>query len=190
MRQGFDDGDFRAEGLPHRGEFDTDNTPTQDNGTAGDVIEEQSVFRTQDASPQIHPQVLGVGTRSQHYVLAAQHSLPGGNGVRAGETPARIAQLDILGLDQVREALVHLVHHAGLKFLDLGHVHAGEGRGDAPIQAFFYGVGNFGCSQQGFGGDTSAVQAGASHLVFLDHRHAHSQPSCTQGTGVTAVSAA
>jgi hypothetical protein len=49
-------------------------------------------------------------------------------------------------------------------------------------------IGNLSGVQEGFGGDTTHVEARTTHFVLLDEPHAHSQLACAQGGSVTATS--
>ena len=51
-------------------------------------------------------------------------------------------------------------------------------------------VGQFGGVQQGLGGDTAVVQAGAAELALFDQADGEAELNGTQGSGVAAAAAA
>src|SRR5699024_12099733 len=101
-----------------------------------------------------------------------------------GERAGPFDKLDLPGLEQALETLVHAVDDAVLVLVHADHVHAVETGIDAERAGFLGGVGDLRGVQQGLRGDAPAVQAGAADLVLLDEGDGHAEFGSPERRGV------
>ena len=191
VRQGLDDRDVGAEGLPDTGELDADHAATEDDDALGHVVEVERLVGRDDPAGDVQArQAARVGAGGQHDVGAGVLLSVDLDGVRRHEAASALDEGHVAALHEALQALVELADDAVAVLVDLGHVDALEGRAHAEGVALLGAVSDLGRMQQGLGGDAASMQAGASELVLVDEDDRHAQLGCTQGAGIATAAAA
>ncbi len=190
--EALDDLDLDAQGPPGGGELGADDAAADDDGLVRQLGEVERVLGGDDplAVDLQTGEGLGVGA-------GREDDVPAGDGpaavdldrVRADELAGAVDDLDLVGLEQALEALVHLGDDAVLVLVDAGHVDALEVGQDAELLGVAGVVGDLAGVEQRLRGDAAAVQTGAADLVLLDQGHGHAQVRRAERAGVTAAAA-
>ena len=189
-REGLDDGDVGAEGLPHARELAADHAAAQHDGGRRDAVEAERVLGGDDllAVDLEAGQRLAVGAGGQHDGLAGVGRAVDGDLAGTGQRAGALDDGDAARLDEAGEALEQPVDDLVLVGVDAGHVDAVEGGGDAELRGLAGRVGDLRGVQEGLGRDAAHVEAGAAEVALLDQPDAQAQLGRSQGTGVTARS--
>ena len=131
----------------------------------------------------------GVGAGGEDDVLALVGGAVHHDGVGALELAFTFDDGDALGLDQALQALELAGDDAVFVSVDSGDVDAVQGDVHAVLGGVAGVVGQFGGVQQGLGGDTAVVQAGAAQLSLLHEADGEAKLYGPQGSGVSAAAA-
>ncbi len=196
-RQGFEDGDLRAERIVYGREFDADRTCADDDQSFRDFRQFQDRAVGQDRF------VIGLDARQCPRFRAAHEQNVGGlnlgllavfldaDAARPFIAAPTLHPFHFIFFEQELDALGVLFYDFVFARKDIAPIDLQAADLEAQLRAVFEMVVNVGVMEQHFGGDAADVQAGAAEEgIFLDDYGLEAQFAGTDGGHIPARSAA